>query len=133
MIGSDERKITAAVKRVLAEVPEATLSIKKVLTENGKLHINFDALGNTENYILNIALIEKKTITEVKAGENGGATLTNYNVVRDFKTIGQVNNGDNTSIVNMAIDSTGKKNSCVVLYLQEKNTNKISGADQSAL
>ena len=62
MIGSDESKISAAVKKVLAEEPDAALSIKAMKPENGQVNINFVASGNTGNSILNIALIQKKQL-----------------------------------------------------------------------
>ena len=61
-------------------------SIKTVKPENGHVSINFVAAGNTANSVLNIALVQKKSTTEIEAGENRGVTLTNYNVVRQFKT-----------------------------------------------
>lgn len=132
MVGSDEGKISATVKKVLAQEPNAELSIKTLKPANGQISINFVASGNTGNTILNIALIQKKATTEIKAGENGGVTLTNYNVVRNFKTISQVNKGDNTSAINIPADAD-QKNMSVVLFLQEKGTNKISAADEAAL
>jgi hypothetical protein len=129
MIGSDQSKISAAVNKILAQEPNANVSIKTAKPGNGQVTIDFVASGNTGNSILNIALIQKKATTEIKAGENGGATLTNYNVVRNFKTISQVTNGDNISAIDIPA-SSDLKNMSVVLYLQEKNTNKISAADQ---
>ena len=132
MVGSNESKISATVKKVLAEEPNAELTIKTVKPENGQVYINFVTSGNTANSILNIALILKKATTEIKAGENGGVTLTNYNVVRNFKTISKVNKGDNISAINIPADAD-QKNMSVVLFLQEKRTNKISAADQAGL
>ena len=130
MIGSDEGKISTAINKVLAEQPNTSISIKAVKPENGKANINFDASGNTSNSVLNIALVEKKTTTDIKAGENGGVTLTNYNVVRNFKTIKKVENGNNTFVIDIP-PSSDLKNMSVVLFLQQKGNNKISAADQS--
>ena len=129
MIGSDSGKISNTIKKVLAAQPDATLSIKAVKAENGKADVSFDASGNIGKSVLNVALVEKKTTTDVKAGENGGVTLTNYNVVRNFKTINKVENGNNVSTIDIP-SSTDLKNMSVVLYLQEKKNNKISAADQ---
>ncbi|MGH2645941.1 MAG: DUF1223 domain-containing protein [Ginsengibacter sp.] len=129
MIGSDSGKISNTLKKIFEEQPDAILSIKSVKAENGKVNIGFEASGNTGNSVLNIALIEKKTTTEVKAGENGGATLVNYNVVRNFKTIKKVESGTNISSIDIP-SASDLKNMSVVLFLQEKNNNKISGADQ---
>ena len=115
----------------MAQEPNANLSIKTAKAENGQVNINFVASGNTGSSVLNIALIQNRAMTEIKAGENVGVTITGYNVVRNFKTISQVNNGNNTTAINIPVDTTDKKNMSVVLYLQEKNTNKISAADQA--
>jgi hypothetical protein len=130
MIGSDTDKISNAIKKVFAEQPDVTLSIKTVKAESGKATISFDISGSTGKSLLNVAIVEKKTTTDIKAGENGGVTLTNYNVVRNFKTINKVENGNNVSTIDIP-SSTDLKNLSVVLYLQEKKNNKISAADQS--
>jgi hypothetical protein len=130
MIGSDANKISAAINKASAEQSDATLSIKTVKAENGKANINFDISGNAGNSILNIALVEKKTSTDVKAGENGGTTLTNYNVVTNFKTINKVADGSNEATIDMP-SSPDLNNLSVVLYLQQKKGNKITAADQA--
>ena len=105
MIGSDEGKISATITKVLSVPSDDAIYIKNVKIENGTANINFDASGNTGNSVLNIALVEKKTTTDIKAGENGGVTLTNYNVVRNFKTIKKVENGNNTSVIDIPSSS----------------------------
>jgi hypothetical protein len=128
MVGSDENKISSSLKKVLVLQADAELSIKTVKLENGQAKINFVASGNTVNSILNIAVIQKKAVTEIKAGENGGVTLSNYNVVRNFKNISQVNTGNNICAIGVPAD-TDQKNMSVVIFLQENGTNKISAAD----
>lgn len=137
MIGSDANKISDAIDKALAEQPEATVSINSVKFENdrlpdgqGKAIINFDVSGKTGNAVLNIALVQKQTSTNVKAGENGGATLTNYNVVTNFKTINRVADGSNEATIDMP-SSPDLNNLSVVLYLQQKKGNKITAADQA--
>lgn len=130
MIGSDANKISNAINKVFAEQPEAVLSVKAVKTENGKADISFDATGKISNSLLNVALVEKKTTTDIKGGENGGVTLANYNVVRSFKTIKKVENGNNVSTIDIP-SSSDLKNMSVVLFLQEKGNNKISAATQA--
>ena len=137
MIGSDANKISDVINKALAEQPEATVSINSVKFENarppdgqGKANINFDVSGNAANSVLNVALVEKKTTTNVKAGENGGATLTNYNVVTNFKTMNKVSVGNNVTTIDMP-SSPELNNLSVVLYLQQKKSNKISAADQA--
>jgi hypothetical protein len=132
MVGSDENKISSALKKALAAEAATELSIKTVKLENGQANINFVASGNTVNSILNIAVIQKKAVTEIKAGENSGATLTNYNVVRNFKKISRLNKGNNICAIDVPAD-TDQKNLSVIIFLQEKGTNKISAADFTGL
>jgi hypothetical protein len=132
MVGSNANKISETITKVLNESPGAQLSIKSVDGENGQVNISFDASGNLTNALLNIALVEKKTTTEIKAGENDGVTLDNFNVVRNFKTINEVNNGNNTSVIEIP-SGADLKNLSVVLFLQAKNNNKILAADEKSL
>ena len=131
MVGSDANKIQSTIQKVVTEEPDATLEIKDVKQENGKATINFTAIGNTGNSLLHIALVEKKTTTDIEAGENGGVTLDSYNVVTNFKTINNITVGDNSSSID--ISSSDLKNMSVVIFLQNKNNNKISAAAQSSL
>jgi len=130
MIGSDANKISNAIHKIAEEQPEATLTVKAVKVENGKALVNFDALGKTKNETLNVAIVEKKTTTDIKAGENGGVTLSNYNVVRNFQIIDKVENGNNIATIDIP-SSADLKNMSVVLFLQDKTNNKISAATQA--
>lgn len=132
MVGSDAGKISSTLHKIFSEQPGAVIATQKVNPENGKLDISFYATGNTGNSVVNIALVEKKTTTAIKAGENGGVTLTNYNVVRNFKTINGVNAGNNVSEIDIP-EGADLKNMSVVLFLQQKETNKISAATQVSI
>jgi len=130
MIGSDANKISSTLQKVFTEQPEASLAISKTENENGKINIKFDIEGNIQNSVLNIAVIEKKTVTPVKAGENGGATLTDYNVVRSFETLKKFEKGENTTSIDFT-SSIEPKNRAIVLYLQEKKNNHILAASKA--
>jgi hypothetical protein len=129
MIGSDANKLSAALQKIFSATPAAALSIKKAEEHDGKINISFDVSGTVNNLLLNIAILENKTTTQVKAGENGGATLTDYNVVRVFKTINQFNEGENNFAIDLPV-SLDQKNRTLVLYLQKKDSHKITAADK---
>lgn len=129
MVGSDANKIISTLNKIFSVQSDATLTIKKTEPENGKINISFDVEGNTGNSVLNIAVIEKKTVTPVKAGENGGATLTDYNVVRNFKTFTTFESGENNASIDIPV-SLEPKNRAIVLYLQQKRNNRILAADK---
>jgi len=132
MVGSDDRKISRAVKKVLEEPAGAALSIKTVKAEDGQVSVNFVASGNIRHSIVHIALIQKMATTAIKSGENQGLTIANYDIVRNFRTISDVIDGDNTSAISIPA-GTDQKDMAVAILLQEKNTNKVSAADQAAL
>ena len=129
MIGSDAGKISSILNKIFSEQPEATLNIQNVEPVNGKINIKYIITGNAQNSNLNIAVVEKKTVTSVKAGENDGVTLTDYNVVRNFKTIISIGSGENISSVDIP-SSVDLKNMAVVLFLQHKGNNKIIAASR---
>jgi len=129
MIGSDANKISSTLSKIFSEEPDATLTIQKAESNNGEININFEAEGNTGNALLHIAVVEKETTTSIKAGENGGATLTGYNVVRDFSTINQIVNGENNASIDIP-SSADIKNMAVVLFLQQKDNHKITAASR---
>jgi hypothetical protein len=132
MVGSDAGKIDLTIKKVLSEQPEATLTIQKVSIDNGKANISFKASGNADNSNLNIALVEKQTTTTINAGENGGATLTDYNVARSFMTSSSAVNGDNTVNIDIPFGVDAAK-LLLILFLQKKDNNKIIAAAETAL
>lgn len=131
MVGSDARKIDNTLKKVWSQDHASDVSIESAKLENGKAIINYTLTGNTGNASLNIAIVEKKTMTAIKAGENGGVTLSGTNVVRNFQTLGNVKEGANSYSIEMP-DGVDKNNVSIVLYLQKSN-NEITAASQAAV
>jgi len=89
-------------------------------------------LINKNNSTLNIALVQAKITTPIKAGENNGLNLTNYNIVRSFKTIPSAADGTNTVSLDL-VSGVEKKDYSIVVFLQNSKTYKISAASKSAL
>lgn len=81
---------------------------------------------------INIALVQNKVTTAIKVGENNGVTLTNYNVVRNFKTISSIAAEKNESTIDM-VSGIDKKDFSIILYLQDVSSNKIYAAAKSSL
>lgn len=129
MVGSDAKRIDNTLKKIWSQDTNSDISIENVNLSNGKAAINYTISGNTNNYLLNIALVEKKTVTAIKSGENGGVTLNGTNVVRNFKSISKPAVGSGSYVIDIPKD-IDLKNMSVVLYLQESN-NKITAADQA--
>jgi hypothetical protein len=132
MIGSNAAKITAAINKILSEAPRATVSIQSAKVDNDKININFTLAGDINNSEIHIALIEDKVTTPVKAGENNGVTLDNYNVVKNFKTITKIEDGENSCSIDVP-SSSGFGNNSVIVFLQRKPNGEICAADKTEL
>ena len=81
---------------------------------------------------INIAIVQNKVTTAIKVGENNGVTLTNYNVVTNFKTISSIAAEKNESTIDM-VSGIDKKDFSIILYLQDVTSNKIYAAAKSSL
>ncbi len=86
MVGSDEAKITASIKRALSQKPIAAISISSHEINNDTLKIRYAATGNLANTNILALLVQTNAVTKIKAGENKGAMLTGYNIVRTMVT-----------------------------------------------
>lgn len=131
MVGSDAKRIDNTLISVWSQDANSDILIENVSLGNSKATINYTLSGKTNSSSLNIALVEKKTVTAIRSGENGGATLSGTNVVREFQTISKLTDGKNTQTIDVP-QGVDLKNISVVLYLQESN-NKITAADQAQI
>ncbi len=133
MVGSDANKINNTLDKVLSETVNSSAIINNIENTGNKVIVHYNVSGATSNEVLNIALAEKKVITEVKAGENGGATLTGNNVVMSLTSFSVQGNGDAINEVNIPESAGDHKNLIVIIFLQNKKTHKISGASEASL
>ncbi|MEP7228634.1 MAG: DUF1223 domain-containing protein [Ginsengibacter sp.] len=129
MVGSDAKRIDNTLKKVWSQDSNADVSIEDITVNNGKATVNYTINESAGNVILNIALVEKKTVTAIRSGENGGVTLSGTNVVRNFKTLNNPADGKGSYVIDIPKD-IDQKNMSVVLYLQQSD-NKIIAADKT--
>ncbi len=132
MVGSDEDKISDAIKYFQKAPSSTQIIIDEIKTENNKLFITCSCKGKDINSVLNIALVQNKITTLIKAGENEGVTLTNYNVVRNFKTIHSFSAEKFMAAIDL-ISGIEKKEFSLILFLQDVRSGKIYTAVKSAL
>ncbi|WP_299291658.1 DUF1223 domain-containing protein, partial [uncultured Mucilaginibacter sp.] len=78
------------------------------------------------------ALVQKSATTNVKAGENGGHTLSHVQIVRNLQTLDL--DGKNNGSATIAIPSTLNNQSLeVVAFLQNNGNGQILAAAKSSL
>ena len=130
MVGSDENKIGIAINKALEETPAAIITINSNEISGDKISIQYNVTGDIANTNVLALLIQNKATTKIKAGENNGATLTSYNVVRATVSAQAKESGDCTLQIPFNIAT---KDVSLVLFTQNKTTLKITGAVKKLL
>ena len=125
-VSSDEKDLKDALDKSLHTIPIAAFkTLTATLQNNTPPEVKFSLDGNYAGCNINFALVSLSETTSVKRGENGGLTLTNENVVRQFISIKATAEG----LINFkASPLPSGKNIAVVAYLQQSNNLKIIGA-----
>ncbi len=129
MIGSDADKIALAVDNTLKESPSVTLSVADIGINNNTISLNYKAAGCIANMLIHAALVQSKVFTNIKAGENRGLKLINYNVVRDFVTTDKAA-AEGKFLLQLPAGA-GSAGFNIVLLAQDKTSGKIAGALQT--
>ncbi len=124
MVGSDTGEIEAAVNSAVNEKPSTGFYNVVIENKEGRAAIKYLIAGAIENIQIYAALVENKVFTNIKAGENRGVKLFNYNVVRDFI---MVRKKDDSIILHLP-KSAIANDFVIVLLAQDKNSGKIVGA-----
>ena len=128
VIGGQRGRIEQAIQTIQKQPASDFVSVDGSLMRNAnQLTIKY-ALSTSGPYRVNVALVQKEARTAVQNGENGGRTLVNTNVVRQFKTIEDPNTSGNVTLpvpAGLAADQTA-----VLVYVQRKDNGQVVGAKQ---
>ncbi|MNK28882.1 hypothetical protein D3C87_472670 [compost metagenome] len=127
MVGSDEHRLIKVIDLQLkASVAKNRIIMQVKAGSGNSIEVNYEVEGIKTDVLLNVALIQRLSQTEVKAGENQGKKLGSVNVVRSFKIVpagkGQV------SFVLPA--DLSFKDCGVILYAQQIRSMAITGANE---
>ena len=129
-VGSDRNSLSKALGEELntkSLVDFSTLSA--VISGDKSIKITYSLSGKFADCKINAALISKTETTVIKRGENGGATLTSENVVKQFVSEKARNSGEVSFVPTPA---TSKENLAVIVYVQQ-NDAKIIGAAMAVI
>lgn len=126
MVGSDANALEDAVSHSLKEKTTVAFKTLTATQEEGKpIHLKFALDGSYSDCKINFALVSINETTIIKRGENGGRTLKNENVVRQFLSVNASNQGE----LNFASSPQPlKNNTAVISFVQRTNDLKIIGA-----
>ena len=130
-VGSDESGLNNALTKALNTKTEATFKSLSASMEDGKApQVQFTLDGNFTGCKINFALVSLSETTIIKRGENGGHTLVNENVVRQFITQPATVTGQ----VNFEAEPLPlKNNAAIVAFIQHTGDYKIIGVAMAHL
>ena len=123
-VGSNESELKSALKKTLNTKSIASFKSLTVEENENKLHVNYTLDGEFPECKINFALVSLTETTVVKHGENGGHTLTNENVVRQFISTSATSFG---TITFSGSPVPSKNNLAVIAFVQRNNDLKIIG------
>lgn len=87
--GSDRSKIELLISSAAAQrTPRPSITLAGASDERITVRIGAAPSANKENSVLWLVGFDRRHTTKVLRGENGGRTLTDYNVVRSLRQIG---------------------------------------------
>lgn len=123
LVGSDRSKLKAAINAGLHNNTHYNINLAASAMQ-GKVAVKYATEG-FKGQLLNIALVQKNALTDVRRGENEGKKLQHINVVRALKTIDAGQQGT----VSIDLPAGLMASDCsVIAYLQARGTLAISGA-----
>lgn len=126
LVGSDKKELDEALKKALKNPASVEIkNLKATFDKNKKATIQYELNGDFSDCEIHFALLSLEEITAVKRGENGGRTLKNSHVVREFITRKAEKMGsvgfDNSPV-------SEPKNTSVFAYVQRLSDAQIVGA-----
>ncbi|MBL7741848.1 MAG: DUF1223 domain-containing protein [Chitinophagaceae bacterium] len=124
-VGSKEHLLRMAIQDGISAPAGLVISIETTGMNDEHISVSCRA-GKDPGLLLNIALVQKKAITNVKRGENGGRKLEHINVVRELKSFTAGNNETITAGFKIPSGLT-VKDMQLIAFLQDKKDLTIKG------
>ncbi len=124
-VGSNESQLNAAIKTSLQNEQQTDFKVTAE-KKNNSLAITYNIEGK-DAVLLNLALVQPHASTQVKAGENGGKTLSHVNVVRELKVIEAKGAGELSIEIPKELLNTSFQ---LIPYIQSNKNYKVLGAEQ---
>jgi len=124
-VGSDKRRILAAIAEPLNTIPISVEVARGVLT------VSVPERQDRERYDVNLIAYLPQADTNVERGENSGRTLREFNIVRQFRSLGVWNGRE--SVFRAPVDSFPADATRVAVLLQRDQQGPIVGSAMAVL
>jgi hypothetical protein len=119
-VGSDKRRILSAILE-----PRETIPIELQLA-HGELTVTLPDREGRAGYEVNLAAYLPQAQTRVGRGENSGRTLTEFNIVRQFRTLGPWNGHE--AVFRVPLNALPADATHVAVLLQRTEQGPIAGS-----
>jgi hypothetical protein len=124
--GSDRTRAWKAVDSALARPVHTEITMHASRGSAGWL-VEYQVKGVSHGCVIGVAVVESGLVSQVRRGENAGATLTHANVVRDFTSQPIGDTGDGR--VTLKPPTRGSsKNLQLIAFVQDAHTLAMLGA-----
>lgn len=125
-VGSDNNSLAQSLAKALNTKAAVNFTALTAIYKSGKtIALQYAVEGNFAASKINVALISLTETTVVKRGENGGHTLRNENVVRQWISKDAAASGE---IVLQNTVGHLKENTAIIAFVQQEKDLKITGA-----
>ena len=124
-VGSDKRRILAAIAEPLNTIPISVEVARGVLT------VSVPERQDRERYDVNLIAYLPQADTNVERGENSGRTLREFNIVGQFRSLGVWNGRE--SVFRAPVDSFPADATRVAVLLQRDQQGPIVGSATALL
>ena len=131
-VGSNTKLADLAIQHARAAAPQVAVQASLLRLDKDKVRVRYDLDKLVTGTVLNVALVETDLTTNVRRGENSGATLKHANAVRVWETVdpppGRTDHVELTVPKDLRHD-----HSRVIVYIQNRETMEVLGATQTDL
>lgn len=122
LVGSNSSEL----HRHLKKRSDLSLDTSVELASDGGLFIQLQGQDDSTADVW-LIIYDKKHVTDISAGENKGALLTNYNVVREFESIGKWA-GQSLEITSSLKKPLEENQSCAIIVQQfDQSRQRVAG------
>ncbi len=126
VIGGQRGRIEQAIQTIQKQPASAFVGVDGSMARDAKQVTVSYELSAAGPYRVNVALVQKEARTAVQNGENGGRTLVNTQVVRQFKTVDESGISGSVSLPSPA--GLTPDQMTVLVYVQRMDNGQVVGA-----
>ncbi|MDR2236119.1 MAG: DUF1223 domain-containing protein [Chryseobacterium sp.] len=131
LVGSDANTIIPEIRKSLSGSGSTTIALSASVSQKD-LTVQYKTEETDPSSVLQIALIEKKSFTQVSKGENEGRYLQHWQIVRQQRQISLKNHPEGTLHFTVPDHYTSDQWE-VIGFVQHPGTGKITGASKAII